>query len=198
MAGIIGARWSNASGDGTVGVVPGMPIYAFKALDAAGVGTISNVLRALADILNLLKQGRKIAAVNLSIAVSTKDREPPSREELNFICSYIEGISAYGTAVVAAAGEMVQQQAPSSMHHCCTKYFTADLPRLTLPSCFKNGHIASTIIAGNWAFCRQNGKCFTCNSGLRSTQTSQVAASLNILQCVLPHSPFCFLQVTKP
>lgn len=101
VSGIIGAK---ANGKWGVGVVPGMPIYAFKALDQFGSGMKSDVFRAFDAILTLLQQGAKIAAVNLSLVLNANSQVPPAEADTESICGYVKQMAAYGTAVVAAAG----------------------------------------------------------------------------------------------
>lgn len=101
MSGIIAA---NANGRWGVGVAPGMPIYAFKTLDQFGSGMKSDIFRAFDVILQLLQQGAKIAAVNLSLVLNANSQVPPPQADIEVMCGYVKQIAAYGTAVVAAAG----------------------------------------------------------------------------------------------
>jgi subtilisin family serine protease len=99
-AGIISAA---NNGKGVTGVVPGMPIIALKVLNKDGSGTLSTIYTALAHVLSLLKSGTCIAAVNMSLTMND-GQSPPDPTDQEVTCKYIRDISAYGTAVVVAAG----------------------------------------------------------------------------------------------
>jgi hypothetical protein len=101
VSGIIGARRNNVR---IVGVAPGFPLYGFKVLAANGKGTKSTVLAAFDEVLALLEQGKKIAALNLSF-VMTNGQAPPDPLEVQTTCDLLKKISAYGVSTTACAGE---------------------------------------------------------------------------------------------
>jgi hypothetical protein len=80
-----------------------MPIIALKVLNKDGSGMLSTIYTALAHVLSLLKAGKRIAAVNMSLTMND-GQAPPDPASQEVTCSYIREIAAYGTAVIAAAG----------------------------------------------------------------------------------------------
>lgn len=99
-AGIISAK---NQGSGLFGVVPGMPILVMKTLGANGQGSLDTVWQAYTEVLARLQKGERIVAINLSLGSSTTDAGTLQTE-----CGYVSKITAYGTAVVAAAGEVLE------------------------------------------------------------------------------------------
>jgi hypothetical protein len=83
-----------------------MPIIALKVLNKDGAGTLSTIYTALAHVLTLLKSGKRIAAVNMSLTMND-GQVPPDAATQEVTCGYIKEITAYGTAVVAAAGTVL-------------------------------------------------------------------------------------------
>jgi hypothetical protein len=80
-----------------------MPIIALKVLNKDGSGTLSAFYTAFAHVLALLKSGTRIVAVNMSLTMNDGLSAPdPADQEVT--CGYIHDISAYGTALVVAAG----------------------------------------------------------------------------------------------
>ncbi|GBF98921.1 serine protease [Raphidocelis subcapitata] len=90
VAGIIGAK---NDGIGSVGAVPGAPIWSLKVLSAAGQGTTTDVVEALNWVAD---NGRDkgVRVVNLSLS------GPRSR----MMCDAVRAVVARGITVVAAAG----------------------------------------------------------------------------------------------
>ncbi len=111
VAGIIGAR---NNGAGVVGVVPGAPILACKALGASGSGSLDAVWRCYSDVLTRLQRGDRIAAINLSLGAVVTDAATVSRE-----CDWVTRIAAFGTGVIAAAGVTRISMLCNNCINCC-------------------------------------------------------------------------------
>lgn len=117
VSGIIAAK---TNGKGVVGVVPGMPVHAFKVIDASGSGQLSNVMKAFDAILAMLQQGQKVVVVNISLAFNNPDNPngPPSKANRDAICGYMQAIAAYGTIIGVAAGECRRVIVNLKFDHC--------------------------------------------------------------------------------
>jgi subtilisin family serine protease len=94
--GIIGAK---NQGAGVAGVVPGLPIIAFKVLGRDGSGSLDNIYAAYAEIAARQAKGAKIVAINLSLGSPVMDAD-----SLKVECDWVKRLAAYGTTIVAAAG----------------------------------------------------------------------------------------------
>jgi len=95
--GIIGAK---NQGSGIAGVVPGMPLIAFKVLGRDGSGPLDGIYKGYAEIISRQQKGEKIIAINLSLGSPVMDADSLAVE-----CDWVKKLASYGTTVVAAAGE---------------------------------------------------------------------------------------------
>lgn len=95
--GIIGAK---NNGVGVAGVVPGMPLIAFKVLGRDGSGPLDGIYKGYAEIIARQQKGEKIIAINLSLGSPVMDAD-----SLKVECDWVKKLASYGTTVVAAAGE---------------------------------------------------------------------------------------------
>lgn len=98
--GIIGAK---NQGAGVAGVVPGMPIVAFKVLGRDGSGSLDNIYKAYAEVVARQNRGEKIVAINLSLGSPVMDAD-----SLKVECDWVKKLTRYGTTMVAAAGERTE------------------------------------------------------------------------------------------
>lgn len=143
--GIIAAK---NQGQGIFGVVPGMPLLAFKVLSREGSGALENVYNAYKEIIARLQKGEKIVAINLSLSSQSDDEETKAYE-----CGLVTKIQAFGTAVAAAAGndgEALDYNLPAA---CMQTMTVTSLDVNDNPSYFSNyatagSTKAATLIAG--------------------------------------------------
>lgn len=82
------------------GVVPGMPLIAFKVLGRDGSGPLDGIYKGYAEIIARQARGEKIVAINLSLGSPVMDAD-----SLKVECDWVKKLASYGTTVVAAAGE---------------------------------------------------------------------------------------------
>eukprot|EP00878_Enallax_costatus_P022633 GHUV01024027.1.p1 GENE.GHUV01024027.1~~GHUV01024027.1.p1 ORF type:complete len:221 (+),score=15.15 GHUV01024027.1:528-1190(+) len=116
-----------------------MPILAMKTLGANGQGSLDGVWQAYTEVLARLQRGEKIVAINLSLGAPVSDGNTVQTE-----CGYVSRIAAYGTAVVAAAGNDGAYLGGSIPGSCPEAMTVTSMTSSDTPSSFSNYAYSST------------------------------------------------------
>ncbi len=100
VAGIIGAK---ADGEGVVGVLPGVSLYAVRVFGSLGIGSMSDVICGL-DWVATNASAKNIKVVNMSLGGSGTDDGACGTQDNDPLHAAVCRVVAAGVTVVVAAG----------------------------------------------------------------------------------------------
>jgi subtilisin len=136
VAGIVGAR---NTGQGVIGVAPGVPVYSLKVLDGEGRGSLSSVLDAIKWAAGPNGQAKGIRVINLSLTSYIDPSSTDFQVVVDSVCSILMEASNTGLGIVAAAGNYGTSMRGYLPASCPSVMAVTSMdPATNMPSSFSN------------------------------------------------------------